>query len=79
MDVLVALPAGVDPAAEEAWLAVLSLHGDYDDDEWADLCEDEWAALCEGGRRAMGVGRPACGCRPTRARAPVAVRSLRCG
>lgn len=51
--------AGVDPAAEEAWLAVLSLHGDYDDDEWADLCEGE--------RRAMGVGRPACGCRPTRA------------
>lgn len=71
MGALVALPAGVDPAAEEAWLAVLSLHGDYDDDEWADLCEGE--------RRAMGVGRPACGCRPTRARAPVAVRSLRCG
>lgn len=71
MGALVALPAGVDPAAEEAWLAVLSLHGDYDDDEWVDLCEGE--------RRAMGVGRPACGCRPTRARAPVAVRSLRCG
>lgn len=57
-----ALRAHVDGAAEEAWLAVLSLHGDYDDDEWADLCAGEGAATgvgpsARGGRWGAGGRR----------------------
>ncbi|MBW0118760.1 hypothetical protein [Pseudonocardia abyssalis] len=61
--------ADEDPGegAAEAWLAVLSLHGDFDDDEWAALCGDGDGA---GEEAAGGRDAPAAGVPPQRRRGP---------